>query len=94
MQPQKASSCSCTECPNDVTRPYVGSSAQPAALTLHRKEEKSLLLGRGPTFTCVPAPLLMAWERIFFSFFTRSPVIAAAMHIVEYIPNLQAFWSF
>ena len=26
-----------------------------------------------------------------FSLFTRSPVIAAAMHIVEYIPNLQAF---
>ena len=52
MQPQKASSCSCTECPSDVTRPYVGSSAQSAALTLHRKEEKSLLLGRGPTFIC------------------------------------------
>ena len=31
---------------------------------------------------------------LFFSLFTRSPVIAAAMHIVEYIPNLQAFWSF
>ena len=91
MQPQKASSCSCTECPSDVTRPYVGSSAQPAPLTQFTGRKKNLYFWGVDPPSYVPAALLMAWERIFFSLFTRSPVIAAAMHIVEYIPNLQAF---